>query len=101
MYIGTPRTLNCKVHSEGHQVPNLDAVTHKIGDKDGQICMSIYGKVWLCACEYIEIKQVNIELLGSACGRRGAWLIVGIPQKGDLEAGESLLLGGIRSLYSF
>jgi len=38
--------------------------------------------------------------LGSAYGRKGTWLIVGIPQKGDLEAGESLLLGGIRSLYS-
>lgn len=28
-------------------------------------------------------------------------LTVGIPQQGDLEAGESLLLAGVRSLYFF
>lgn len=27
--------------------------------------------------------------------------IVGIPQNGDFEAGESLSLAGVRSLYSF
>lgn len=48
----------------------------------------------------IEIKQVNVELVGSVCDRQGAWLVVGIPQSGDLEAGEFLLLAGIRSLYA-
>lgn len=39
-------------------------------------------------CKNSEIRQVDVELSGSACGEKE--LMVGIPQNRDVEAGESL-----------
>lgn len=41
LYIGTPRAIYSKLHTESHQVPNLDTLTQKSGGKDIQVYMPV------------------------------------------------------------